>query len=80
MLDFVREGDSVIVESISRLGRSTRDLPAIVEQLLEKSVEVISMKEPIDITKWRGTRFGRSRAELPEPWAAVYSTTFQSKQ
>lgn len=48
MLDFVREGDTVIVESISRLARSTRDLLDIVQQLNEKEVTFVSLKETID--------------------------------
>lgn len=48
MLAFVREGDTVIVESYSRLARSTRDLLDIVEVLKEKGVEFISRKESID--------------------------------
>ena len=50
MLNFVREGDSVIVESYSRLARSTRDLLDIVETLKSKGVEFISKKEAIDTT------------------------------
>ena len=48
MLNFVREGDTVIVESYSRLARSTRDLLDIVESLKIKGVEFISRKEAID--------------------------------
>lgn len=48
MMDFVREGDVVIVESISRFARSTRDLLALVEQLTEKGVSFVSQKESID--------------------------------
>jgi DNA invertase Pin-like site-specific DNA recombinase len=48
MLSFVREGDTVIVESYSRLARSTRDLLDIVENLKGKGVEFISRKEAID--------------------------------
>lgn len=48
MLNFVREGDTVIVESYSRLARSTRDLLDIVENLKIKGVEFISKKEAID--------------------------------
>ena len=48
MMDFVREGDVVIVESISRFARNTRDLLELVEQLTEKSVEFISKKESLD--------------------------------
>ena len=48
MLTFVRVGDTVIVESYSRLARSTRDLLDIVETLKSKGVEFISKKEAID--------------------------------
>ncbi len=48
MLDYVREGDTVIVESISRFARNTRDLLDLVEQLSRKKVEFISQKEAID--------------------------------
>jgi len=50
MLEFVREGDTVIIESYSRLARSTKDLLNIVETLKEKGVEFISQKEAIDTT------------------------------
>ena len=48
MLEYVREGDVLYVESISRLARSTRDLLNIVDQLREKNVQFISEKEKID--------------------------------
>ena len=48
MLSFVRRGDTVIVESISRFARNTRDLLELVEQLTAKQVEFISKKEAID--------------------------------
>lgn len=48
MLEFVREGDTVIVESISRFARNTRDLLALVDTLKAKSVQFISKKESID--------------------------------
>lgn len=50
MLGFVREGDVVIVESISRFARNTKDLLELVEQLSSKQVEFISKKEAIDTT------------------------------
>ena len=50
MMHFVREGDTVIVESISRFARNTRDLLELVEQLTAKSVEFVSKKEAIDTT------------------------------
>lgn len=50
MMTFVREGDTVIVESISRFARNTRDILELVEQLTSKKVEFISQKESIDTT------------------------------
>ncbi len=50
MLAYVRRGDTVIVESISRFARNTRDLLDLVEQLTEKGVEFVSQKEAIDTT------------------------------
>lgn len=48
MMEFVRQGDTVIVESISRFARNTKDLLELVEQLTAKGVEFISKKESID--------------------------------
>ena len=48
MLDYVREGDTLYVESISRLGRSTKDLLNIIDSLTAKGVTLISNKENID--------------------------------
>lgn len=50
MMNYVRHGDTVIVESISRFARNTRDLLDLVEKLNEKQVEFISKKEAIDTT------------------------------
>ncbi len=48
MLNYVREGDTVIVESISRFARNTRDLLELMERLAEKKVAFVSRKEAID--------------------------------
>lgn len=50
MTDYVRKGDTVIVESISRFARNTRDLLELIEKLSEKGVEFVSKKEAIDTT------------------------------
>ena len=50
MMEYVRRGDTVIVESISRFARNTRDLLDLVEHLTEKQVEFVSRKEAIDTT------------------------------
>ncbi|MCI6583090.1 MAG: recombinase family protein [Oscillospiraceae bacterium] len=48
MLDYVREGDTLYIESISRLGRSAKDLLNIIDTLTAKGVTLISHKESID--------------------------------
>jgi len=48
LLEFVREGDTVVVESISRFARCTKDLLELIEQLSNKGVEFISKKESLD--------------------------------
>jgi len=48
LLEYVREGDVVIVESISRFARNTRELLHMVNFLKEKRVEFVSKKENID--------------------------------
>ena len=42
MLDYVREGDTLYIESISRLGRSTKDLLNIIDTLNDKGVTLVS--------------------------------------
>lgn len=48
MLDFAREGDTIVIHDFSRLARSTKDLLDIVELLEKKKVNLISAKENID--------------------------------
>lgn len=49
-MQFVRRGDVVIVESISRFARNTKDLLNLIEDLSAKDVTFISKKEAIDTT------------------------------
>ncbi|GHU35030.1 integrase [Clostridia bacterium] len=50
LMSAVKPGDKVIVESISRFARNTRDLLDLVEQLAAKGAEFVSQKENIDTT------------------------------
>lgn len=54
LLDFVREGDTVIIHDFSRLARSTKDLLEIVEYLNNKKVALISAKENLDTSTATG--------------------------
>lgn len=48
LLDRITEGDTVVVESLSRLGRSTKDLIELTEIFQSKGVNLVSLKEVID--------------------------------
>ena len=50
LMNTVRKGDVVVVESISRFARNTADLLGLVETLTQKGVEFVSLKENIDTT------------------------------
>ncbi len=50
MLEFVREGDTVIVHDISRLARNIRDLHDLVERITNKGVTLKFYKEGLIFT------------------------------
>lgn len=50
LMEYVRSGDVVIVESYSRFARSTKDLLQLLEELQKKEVSFISQKEQINTT------------------------------
>lgn len=54
MLDRLTEGDTVVVESLSRLGRSTKDLIELVDLFEKKKVHFVSLKEQIDTSSPTG--------------------------
>lgn len=49
LLAYVREGDTVVVTAIDRLGRNTIDVLNTVEYLQAKKVSVVSMREGFDL-------------------------------
>lgn len=65
LLDWVREGDTVYVESFSRLARNMLDLLKIIDVMSKKKVAFISLKEAIDTTPPAG------RLQL-EVFAVIY--------
>jgi len=50
MMATLKKGDKLIVDSISRFARNTRDLIDLVEQLNSRGVVFVSLKESIDTT------------------------------
>jgi DNA invertase Pin-like site-specific DNA recombinase len=50
LLEFIREGDTLVVESFSRFARSTSDLLELTERLTAKGVRFVSLQEAVDTT------------------------------
>lgn len=48
LIERVTKGDTVVIESLSRLGRSTKDLIELTELFKGKGVRLVSLKEAID--------------------------------
>ena len=65
MLDYAREGDTIYVESFSRLARNMLDLLKIIDELSTKKIGFVSLKESIDTT----TPTGRLQLGV---FAAIY--------
>lgn len=53
-LEFLREGDTLIVWRLDRLGRSLKDLVSIVASLEERKINFVSLTENIDTTTATG--------------------------
>ena len=54
MLDYIRDVDTVEVESISRLARSTKDLLEIVDRITSKGAKLVIYKENVDTSTEQG--------------------------
>lgn len=54
MMNFLREDDILICESISRISRNVADFLRIIEELNNKGVKFISLKENIDTSSPQG--------------------------
>ena len=54
MLETLREGDTLVIDSFSRLSRSTKDLLETVERLTALGVNIVSLKEQLDTTTATG--------------------------
>ncbi|MCA4076619.1 recombinase family protein [Pseudomonas putida] len=50
MLEYVREGDTILVHSIDRLARSLADLLKLVEDLTKRGVHICFNKEQLEFT------------------------------
>ena len=49
-----RAGDVVVIESLSRLGRSSKDLLNLLDEFEKKGIQVVSLKENVDTSTATG--------------------------
>jgi DNA invertase Pin-like site-specific DNA recombinase len=57
LLDFLRQGDNLVVTRIDRLARSVKDLQDIVITLREKGVSLKATEQPVDTSSPAGKAF-----------------------
>ena len=57
LLEFMRDGDTLVVTRIDRLARSMRDLQNIVYELQNKGVTLTALEQPIDTSTSAGKAF-----------------------
>ena len=54
LLSEVSSGDTIVIESLSRLGRSVKNLAELMEFFNENNIRLVSLKETIDTTSSTG--------------------------
>lgn len=57
ILDFIHEGETLVVTRIDRLARSLRDLQIIAEKLKEKGAHLMATEQPVDTSTAAGKAF-----------------------
>lgn len=65
-LDTMQPGDILVVTQLNRLGRSTRQLAQFIQQLEEKKLNLISLKENINTTNEQGILYFSFMKHLAE--------------
>jgi DNA invertase Pin-like site-specific DNA recombinase len=57
ILDFIHQGETLVVTRIDRLARSLRDLQIIADKLKEKGAHLMATEQPVDTSTAAGKAF-----------------------
>lgn len=76
LIEYVRDGDTVVVVAIDRLGRNTIDVLTTVEALTLKGVSVISLREGFDL----GTPVGKAMLAMLAAMAELERENIKARQ
>ena len=80
MIEFVREGDEVVVFSIDRLARNLRDLQSIIQQLNDNGVTVRFLSERLVFTANTNDAFAKLQLQLMGAFAEFERNIIRKRQ
>lgn len=80
MLDYVREGDTVVVHSLDRLGRNLDDLRALVKGMVEKGVTVKFCKENLTFSPDHSNPFSELMLNMLASFAQFERSIIKERQ
>ncbi len=76
LLEYVREGDTVIVSAIDRLGRDTIDVLETVDLMQSQGVSVVSLREGFDLS----TPIGKAMLTMLSAVAELERSNIKARQ
>jgi DNA invertase Pin-like site-specific DNA recombinase len=80
MIEFVRDGDEVVVYSIDRLARDLRDLQSIIQQLNDKGVGVHFVSEKLTFSGAASDAFAQLQLHLMGAFAQFERSIIKQRQ
>lgn len=79
-INYVRNGDTLIVHSLDRLARNLMDLLSLVEELTNRGVSVKFLKENLTFTKNESDPFSKLTLQLLGAFAQFERTLIRERQ
>jgi DNA invertase Pin-like site-specific DNA recombinase len=80
MIDWVRDGDTVLVHSIDRLARDLRDLQAIIQMLNDKGVAITFNSEGLTFSASSDDAFAKLQLQMMGAFAEFERNIIRKRQ